>query len=187
MKKAVVFLAEGFEEIEALTVVDVLRRGGVQCLMCSLDEIMAKGAHNIEIKSDLTLESFNDEEFDAVILPGGMPGSENLMNCENVRNTVIKFKEQNKLVAAICAAPMVLGDCGILEGKKAACYPGFEGYLKGAEVKEDIVVEDGNIVTSRGPATAIYFALKLVEKLQGKEKAEELKKGMMLEFVENTL
>lgn len=187
MKKVVVFLAEGFEEIEALTVVDLLRRANVTCDICSLKGKQAKGAHNIIIEADKVIDELDIIEYDGLILPGGMPGSTNLKECENIVTWVKEFNEKGRLVAAICAAPIVLGEAEIVKDRKVTSYPGFERELKEAIYCEEVVVEDNNIITSRGPATAIYFALKLVERLVDKDTADMLRKGIMLEFVEDKI
>lgn len=187
MKKVVVFLAEGFEEIEALTVVDLLRRANVICDTCSLKEKQVKGAHDIIIEADKVIDELDIIEYDGIILPGGMPGSTNLKECEKIVTWVKEFNEKRKLIAAICAAPIVLGEADIIKGRKVTSYPGFEGELKESIYCEEIVVEDNNIITSRGPATAIYFALKLIERLVDKDTSNMLKEGIMLEFVEENI
>ncbi|MCY6957096.1 DJ-1 family glyoxalase III [Clostridium brassicae] len=187
MKRVIIFLADGFEEIEALTVVDVLRRANIQCDMCSLKERYVKGAHNINIECDKIVSDLNTKNYDALVLPGGMPGSVNLKNSSEVINIVKKFNEDSKIVSAICAAPIVLGGAGIIQKKKITSYPGFNEELKEGIYCEDMVVEDNNIITSRGPATAIYFALKLVENLVGKDVSYQLKEDMMLNFVEEEI
>lgn len=187
MKKAVVFLADGFEEIEALTVVDVLRRGKIVCDICSLNEINVQGAHNINVNSNKLIQKLNIDEYDALILPGGMPGATTLRDSNKIIEWVKKFNEEGKIIGAICAAPIVLGKAEIIKDRKITSYPGFEGELKQGKYCCDIVVEDDNIITSRGPATAMYFALKIVEKLQGENIKKELKKEMMLNFTEEKL
>lgn len=180
MKKIGIFLAEGFEEIEGLTVVDILRRAGIEAVTIS---IMGKkeitGSHKITVLADALFEKVDFSEFDGVVLPGGMPGTTNLKNHDGVIEVVKKFAEEGKLVAAICAAPSVLGHAGILQGKKAACYPGCEEQLSGAEVTYEEVAEDGNVITSRGMGTAIPFALQLTAYLIDEEKAKELAKQII--------
>lgn len=175
MKKIVVFLAEGLEEIEGLTVVDLLRRAGLEVKTASLSrEKEVTGAHQITVKADACLEEIDFDGIDGVVLPGGMPGTLHLAEHEGVNQVIRAFGEQGKLVAAICAAPTVLGKAGLLQDKKATCYPGMEEELIGANVCRDEVVRDGNIVTSRGVGTAIPFALTLTEYFLGKEKAREI-------------
>lgn len=180
MAKIGVFLADGFEEIEGLTVVDILRRAGVEVTTVS---IMGRkeihGAHQITVLADVLYEEVSFENLDGVVLPGGMPGTINLGAHDGVKRQIAAFAEKGKLVAAICAAPSVLGENGILKGKKAACYPGFEEKLLGAEVTFEEVAEAGNVITSRGMGTAIPFALRLTAYLTTEQKAEELAKGII--------
>lgn len=180
MAKIGVFLADGFEEIEGLTVVDILRRAGVEVTTIS---IMGRkeihGAHQITVLADALYEEVSFETLDGVVLPGGMPGTTNLGAHEGVRKQIADFSAEGKLVAAICAAPSVLGENGILKGKKAACYPGFEEKLLGAEVTFEEVAENGNVITSRGMGTAIPFALALTKYLTTEQKAEELAKAII--------
>jgi len=185
MSNVILFLADGFEEIEAITVVDVLRRAAIKCDICGLNSVTVKGAHGIEVKCDKIFEKINDSEYDALVLPGGMPGAQNLKENEKLLKLVNSFYKQGKIVAAICAAPMVLDAAGIIKGKTITSYPGL--VLSECDYVEKIVAEDKNIITSRGPATTIYFALKLVEKLTDIEKAEKLKDEMLLKFLENSL
>lgn len=180
MKKAYIFLADGFEEVEGLTVVDLLRRAGIDTIMVSITEKNSiTGAHNIQIIADCIFEYTDFREGDAVILPGGMPGTTHLMNHEGLRSLLKSYDEKGKLVAAICAAPTVLGAAGLLKGKKATCYPGMENKLVDAEFVEERVVQDGNIITSRGVGTAIPFALSLISVLINNETAEKLKKSIV--------
>jgi 4-methyl-5(b-hydroxyethyl)-thiazole monophosphate biosynthesis len=178
MVKALVFLATGFEEIEAITIVDVLRRAGVDVTVAGLTPNVVEGAHEIKIVPDKPIDEVAMEDFDAVICPGGSPGYKNLRKDPRVIDIIKKAFDSNKLVAAICAAPAVLSDAGVLEGKACTIYPGMENELRkgGGKPKMDMVVVDGNIVTSRGPATALPFALKLAEKLAGKQVAENVSK-----------
>ncbi|MFL0250050.1 DJ-1 family glyoxalase III [Clostridium neuense] len=187
MNKVLLFLAEGFEEIEALTTVDVLRRAEIVCDTCSLNGESVIGAHGIKVLADKTMDSINEDEYDVVVIPGGMPGAENLRNNSKVVGIVKKFNNEGKVVSAICAGPIVLGRAEVTEGKKVTSYPGYENELGKCNYLEEIAVRDGNVITSRGPATAIYFALELVEKLKGAEVVEKLKEGMLVNFVEHKL
>ncbi len=175
MSKVAICIAEGCEEIEALTVVDLLRRAGIDVTTISVMNIgRAKGSHNISFTTDANMKEVDMAEFDAIVLPGGMPGTNNLRDNANVIHTVQNFFEQGKLVAAICAAPTVFGNAGILKGKKATCYPGMEDGLLGADFVEEDVVVDGNIITSRGLGTAISFAAAIIEYLDSRETAEKI-------------
>lgn len=178
--KVCVFLAEGFEEIEALSVVDMLRRADIPVSMVSInDGLMVIGAHDIHIKADCTINDFNEEKAEMLILPGGGLGTQNLMECGKLHEYLIRANEQGKYLGAICAAPSVLGKLGLLNGKKAVCYPGFEEKLEGAITSIDPVMQDGNIITSRGMGTAMLFGLKLVEVMQGRKVAEEVKSSIV--------
>ncbi len=176
-----VFLADGFEEIEAFAAVDILRRADVQVQVVSVtpDEIV-RGSHDIPVLCDKNIE--NCDFFDAalLLLPGGMPGATTLGESEDLKKLLLNFNAQKKPIAAICAAPMVLGKLGILKGLKATCYPGFEQYLEGAECTGALVEKDGNIITGRGPGAAFAFAFAVVELLLGKEKVSELKEKMCI-------
>ena len=175
MKKLGVFMADGCEEIEALTVVDIARRAGIEVAMISITgEKLVKGAHAIDFHTDIPAEFMDFDMLDGIVLPGGMPGTLNLGANKYVLQTIIDYNCKGKLVAAICAAPSVLGEAGLLKGKKATSYPGFEEKLIGAELSKDAVVVDGNIITSRGMGTAIPFALAIVEYLLDKETADKL-------------
>jgi 4-methyl-5(b-hydroxyethyl)-thiazole monophosphate biosynthesis len=178
MAKALVFLATGFEEIETVTVVDVLKRAGVDVTVAGLAPNVTEGKHGMKIVPDKSIDDVHVDDFDAVIAPGGNPGYKNLRNDPRVIDMVKKAFNSNKLVAAICAGPTVLSDAGILEGKACTVYPGMDKELEagGGKPKHDTVVVDGNIITSRGPATALPFALKLAEMLAGKQVAEAVSK-----------
>ncbi|MCR5157331.1 MAG: DJ-1/PfpI family protein [Butyrivibrio sp.] len=175
MAKTGIFLADGFEEIEALTVVDLLRRAGIEITMFS---IMGKktvtGSHGIEVTADAQLEDCDFDELDMVILPGGQPGTTNLYNCSVLTDAVKAFNGAGKELAAICAAPTVYGRLGLLNGKKACCYPGCEGDLTGADVQTTEVTVCDNFITSRGMGTAIPFGLAIIEHFQGKDAADEM-------------
>lgn len=180
MAKIGVFLADGFEEIEGLTVVDILRRAGVEVVMISImGQKEVCGAHQICVLADKLYEQADFAQLDGVVLPGGMPGTTNLGNHEGVKKQIMEFHKAGKLVAAICAAPSVLGQNGILKGKKAVCYPGMEEKLTGAEVLYEETVQAGNIITSRGMGTAIPFALKLTEYLVDQQKADGLAESIV--------
>lgn len=176
MKTALVLLAEGFEEIEAVTIVDVLRRGQVHVTTASLAGKHVRGSHDITIESDTLLDRVSMDSFDALVLPGG-PAAKTLREEPRVQDVIRRANEQGKLVAAVCAAPIALEAAGVLEGKRATSYPGNP--LPSATFVDESVVEDGNIVTSRGPATAMAFALKLVERLSGHEVAQKTGEKML--------
>lgn len=180
MEKAYVFLAEGFEEMEALGTVDILRRAGVQVKTVSITGCKTvSGAHGIPVESDELFEAVSDYD-GALILPGGIPGATNLADHEGLLVLLRKHAEENKWIAAICAAPLVLGKLGLLQGKKATCYLGFEGYLTGAEVTGANVVTDGKIITGKGPGLTFDFALTIVGHLCGSGKVRDVKEGMLL-------
>ena len=179
-------LADGFEEIEALTPLDVLRRGGVDVKTVAVVGDDAKngfitGAHGITVKCDFTLSCVSPEDFDSVILPGGMPGSLNLDASPYTDKFIAAVQKNGARLAAICAAPLVLGRRGLLSGKEAICYPGFEGELLGARISERSVVTDGNITTAKGMGVALEFANELVRIIAGKQKADELSAAVMEE------
>ncbi len=179
-QKVCVFLADGFEEIEGLTVVDLLRRAGVEVTTVSVSNSRTiHGAHGIDVQADKLFGETAYGEMDMAVLPGGMPGTLNLGAHEGVKSVLEQFYEEEKYIAAICAAPSVLGKYGMLSGRKATSYPGFEKALVGAEYVCDAVAEDGFVITSRGMGTAIAFSLKLIEKLVSKEKADEIGKGII--------
>jgi len=179
-KKILVILAGGFEEIETVTPIDVLRRAGLNVVIAGLGEKIVRGAHNISIETDVLLKDYHDTP-DAVILPGGIPGAKYLGESDLVKAIVEKTLNAHRLVGAICAAPaLVLAPAGHLENKKATCYPGFEKNFGGStQFVTDRVVTDGNIITSRGPGTAIEFAIELVRILVGDAKSQELREGMI--------
>lgn len=175
MKRVAVLLADGFEEIEGLTVVDILRRASIYVDTVSITEdYMVHGAHGINVQTEDLFDEVDFTEFDMVVLPGGMPGTTNLDKHAGVKRVVRNFAENGKYVAAICAAPGILGGLGLLKGKRAACYPSVEDKLSGAVIMKTPVSLDGNIITSRGMGTAIDFALKLTEVLIDRAKAEEI-------------
>jgi len=168
MSKVFIFLATGFEEIEAGTPADILRRAGVDVEFVSIDDSeYVTGARNIIFKADRKFSEIGKDEADILVLPGGMPGTTNLMIFKPLMDLVIDYNERGKRIAAICAAPTVFGKLGLLEGKNAVCYPGMEADLVGANAMTVPVVTDGNITTSRGMGTAIDFALELLTLITG--------------------
>jgi protein deglycase len=174
-------LANGFEEIEAVTVADILRRGGVSIETVSMEpHLEVTGGHSITIKADLLFEEADYETCEMMIFPGGMPGTTNLMNHRELMETMVHHAFSGKPVAAICAAPMLFGQTGLVAGKRATIFPGMEDKLVGATASSDRVVIDGNIITSKGPGTAMEFALALVGILKGVETQEKLKGGLIL-------
>jgi 4-methyl-5(b-hydroxyethyl)-thiazole monophosphate biosynthesis len=182
MKKVNIYLAEGFEEVEAITVVDVLRRAEIDARMISITgRKEVKGAHGITVTADEVFENTDNQGADMLVLPGGMPGTRYLGEHKGLKEVILDFSNRNKPIAAICAAPSVLGRLGLLDKRKAVCFPGFEESLKGAVIGEEIIIQDGNFITSKGPGTAIYFALRLVEVLIDNETAEELREGMIVQ------
>ncbi len=179
MAKVYLFLAEGFEEVEALTVVDVLRRAELEIIMVSVTgNELVTGAHGIRTVTDILFEATDYEDGDMLVLPGGMPGTLNLLKHDGLSQLLKVFHEKGRNLAAICAAPRILGTKGLLNGKKATCYPGNEESLLGASYQNVDVVTDGNIVTSKGMGTAIDFSLSLVAKLKGEEVATRLAEAM---------
>jgi 4-methyl-5(b-hydroxyethyl)-thiazole monophosphate biosynthesis len=179
--KVFVHLADGFEEIEALTPVDLLRRADAPVETVS---IMGRrdvtGAHGVTVKADALFEDVNYDDCAAIVLPGGMPGAANLAAHEGLKKQLLSFAAEGRRIAAICASPsVVLGPLGVLKGRKATCYPGMEDGMIGAIVTPGDVVIDGNVVTSRGPATAMPFAIALLTDLAGEEKADEIAAGTL--------
>ncbi|MBR1472062.1 MAG: DJ-1/PfpI family protein [Lachnospiraceae bacterium] len=181
MAKAAVFLADGFEEVEAIAPIDILRRGGVEVTTVSImGRTAVHGSHGIDVTADTVLEEADLDSMDMLILPGGKKGTENEEACAPLTAKVKEFHAAGKYVAAICAAPTILGHLGILEGKKATCYGGLEGELKGAETLADPVVVDGHIITSRGMGTATQFGLKLLEIFTDAATAQKMAAAVMM-------
>jgi len=182
MKPIYVHLAEGFEEIEAISIIDVLRRAGLNVITVSVTENnLVTGSHKIPVRADILFKDADYDQAEMIILPGGMPGAKNLSEHKGLNNQILKFHKEGKLLGAICAAPMVFGKLGILKGKNVVCYPGFESYLEGAVIKEVPVVKDGKIISGRGPGVAIQFALEIVTLLKDEEATSKLKKSMLVE------
>ena len=172
------YLAQGFEETEAIASLDVIRRGGIDIRTVGVGSKQITGSHNITVVCDIDTEEATFTGLDGIILPGGMPGTLNLDESERV-NEAIEFCSANgKLLAAICAAPMIYGKRGLLAGKSAVCYPGFEKYLEGADIPDKYVVTDSNIITSRGMGSAVEFGLAAVAYYKGREAADELRETL---------
>ena len=175
MSKILIFFAEGFEEIEGLTVVDLCRRAGLDIKTVSItDSNTVVSSHNIELKTDMLISEVDFESADMLVLPGGIPGTPNLAACDVLIKNLKSFNEQGKMLAAICAAPSVLGQLGILKEKEATCYPGFEEELMGAKFVNVKAVKSGNVITSCGMGGSIDFGLAIVEHYCGKNAADEL-------------
>ncbi len=169
------FLAKGFEEVEAIATIDVIKRAEIDICTVGIGSKIVCGAHNIPVFCDLDESEVDVTDVDAIILPGGMPGTLNLEKNETVNKFIDYAVNNNKLIAAICAAPSILGHKGLLNGKEATAFPGFEEELDGAVISDKYVVADGNIITARGMGSAIDFGLKIVEYFQGESSALRLK------------
>lgn len=167
MKRVLVPLAEGFEELEAVTIVDILRRAGIEVVVASLAGSPVTGSHGIRIAADTPLAALAEQDFDMIALPGGLPGAEHLRNDPRIAQLLRRHRGKGRPVAAICAAPMVLEAAGVLDGRRATSYPGFLKDARKTTVVGDAVVRDDGVITSRGPGTAIDFALALVAELAG--------------------
>ncbi|MBB2181606.1 DJ-1/PfpI family protein [Lachnospiraceae bacterium MD1] len=183
MAKIYIFLAEGHEEIEALTVVDLLRRANIDITMVSITgKRMVTGSHQITTQADALFEEINCTDADMLILPGGMPGTKNLQNHAGL-DSLLKDAHAKKIpLAAICAAPIVLGTKGLLEGKNAVCYPGHENNMGGAQIVNEAVVTDGNIITAKGMGAAIDFSLAIIKFFSGADKAKEIAAAIQYPF-----
>lgn len=180
MSCVLVPLAPGFEEIEAVTVIDLLRRAGIDVVVASLDGSPVTGSHAIQVTPDLGLDEALQRELDMVVLPGGLPGADNLEADTRVMELLRRMADSERFTAAICAAPRVLAAAGLLDGKRATSYPGFldEGSTPGLHIENHPVVRDGKVITSRGAGTAMDFALALIEVLQGSSRRDEIEAGL---------
>jgi len=179
MHKVLVLLAQGCEEIEAVTTIDILRRAGVEVTSAGLDDLPVLASRGVVLLPDTTLDLAQDQEFDMIVLPGGQPGTDNLKADKRLIALLRQMAQQGKYVAAICAAPSVLAAAGLLDGRKATCYPTCLDDFPKVNLQTAAVVEDGNIITSRGPGTAMDFALALVERLAGKAKRQEVEAALV--------
>ncbi len=173
------FLADGFEEVEAICPLDILRRAGLEVKTVGIGKREIVGAHGITITADLLDIEYNDAAPELVFLPGGMPGTLNLLASDVVKKAVLTANKNGAYIAAICAAPMILGELGLLRGKEAICYPGFEDKLTGAVISDKKVVADGRILTAAGMGVALEFGLLIVSALKGEEKANELRETVI--------
>ncbi|MDD5180389.1 MAG: DJ-1/PfpI family protein [Gallionellaceae bacterium] len=178
MPRVLVLLAQGCEEIEAVTVIDILRRAGIEVVSAGLDAHPVRASRGVMLLPDTTLDEALKHNYDMVVLPGGQPGTNNLKTDVRVLNLVRQMAADDRYVAAICAAPSVLASAGLLDGKSAACYPGTLDDFPRVRRQPAAVVEDGKLITSRGPGTAMDFALTLVERLVGKAKRQEVEAGL---------
>lgn len=180
MAKVYVFLANGFEDVEALIPVDVLRRGGVEVVTVSVVEgsQVVESAHRVQMVADAMFDECDFSDADLLMLPGGMPGASNLNAHDGVREALLRQHAAGKRVAAICAAPLVLGGLGLLRGKRATCYPGFEQTLEGATYTAELCTVDGNVTTGEGPAAAFPFAYSLLAQLVNEETSRQVAVGM---------
>lgn len=180
MAKVLIPLATGFEEIEALTVVDVLRRADIEVTLAGLHAGPVYGAHAISVICDATIDDVDVDTFDMIVLPGGQPGSDNLSADPRIRTLLDAFEARKKLIGAICAAPIVLAAAGLLRNRNVTCYPSYRDRLQGGMYLDSPVVCDGTIITSQGPGTALRFSLALVSLLAGSDTAERISKAMLV-------
>lgn len=183
MASVLVPLAQGCEELEAVTIIDLLVRAGVEVVSAGLKSGAVKGSRGVVITPDLTLDQARQREFDMVVLPGGLPGADHLNDDPRIQTLIQKMDSEGRYLAAICAAPRVLANAGLLRGKKATSYPGTLDRMPlcGVEYREEAVVRDGKVITSRGPGTAMAFALALIETLVGREKRDAVARGLLYE------
>ena len=181
MKSICIFLAEGFEEMEAMFPLDILRRGGMDVKLVSVtSEKAVRSSHGVTIMADALFEDVSEEDVEMIVLPGGLPGATNLDAHAGLDKLILSFANAGKPLAAICAAPMVYGKRGLLKGKKATCYPGFDKYLEGAEYTGNMVEVVDNFILGKGPGAAPAFGFAILEKYAGAAKAQEVKNGMLI-------
>ena len=181
MKSICIFLAEGFEEMEAMFPLDILRRGGLNVKTVSVTgNKTVTSSHQVPVVADMLFEDLNEAEVEMIVLPGGLPGATNLDAHAGLDKLIMSFAAAGKPLAAICAAPMVYGKRGLLKGKKATCYPGFDTYLEGAEYTGNLVEVVDNSILGKGPGAAWMFGFAILEKFAGADKVAEVKKGMLI-------
>ena len=180
MPRVAVILADGFEEMEAISIIDVLRRAEVDTVVAGLHDGQITSVRKVNVVADTVIDTVKADDFDMLVLPGGQPGADNLNADSRVRELIKSFSRKGKLVGAICAAPIVLARAGVLQGKHATSYPTYKDKVGDVVYEEKSVVVDGNVLTSRGPGTALYFGLAIVERLAGKEKAQKIKEEMLI-------
>lgn len=183
LKRILVLLAEGFEETEAVTVIDVLRRGGVEVVLCSLGDALVEGSRHIVIQADTTIDSDGLTDFDGIYLPGGAKGAATLRDDERTQKLIRFYKDNLKKVAAICAAPIALERAGILKGEKVTSNPDFRSHIKDADYSEDPVVVSGNIITSRAAGTALPIGLEILRQMGLEEEAAQVSRDMLFDFL----
>ncbi len=180
MSKIVIPISNGFEEIEAISIIDICRRANIEVIIAGVEALETIGAHNIKVTADCKIEDVKEDDFDLIVLPGGLPNAFTLADNEHVQKLLKEFKASDKYIAAICAAPYALHKAEVLN-KDYTCYPSFEQKIVPENyISNQNVVKDGNVITSRGPATAMEFALKIVKLLKGDEIYEELREGLLL-------
>jgi 4-methyl-5(b-hydroxyethyl)-thiazole monophosphate biosynthesis len=180
MPKVIVVLADGFEEVEAMSVVDVLRRAEIETTIAGLHDGPVLSARKVRVIPDTVIDAVESDDFDMIVLPGGQPGADNMNQDLRLKSMIKSFSDKKKVLGAICAAPLVLAGAGILRGKRVTSYPSYKNKLGDVLYEEKTVVQDGNILTSRGAGTALLFALAIVERLVGKEKAQRIKEAMLV-------
>ena len=182
MPQVAVLLADGFEEVEAMAIIDVLRRADITVVIAGLHAGHIESARNVKVIPDTTIDMIRADNFDMLVLPGGQPGADNLNADERVKDLIREFYDKGKLTGAICAAPYVLANAGVLEGRQATAYPTFKDRLGNALYQDKNVVIDGKVFTSKGPGTALHFGVAIVERLVGRERAEAVKDAMLLQL-----
>jgi protein deglycase len=180
MQRVAIILADGFEEVEAVSIIDVLRRAGVDTVVAGLNAGPVVSARKVRIIPDAVIDTVKSDDFDMVVLPGGQPGSDNLNADPRVKELIKSFSEKGKLMGAICAAPYVLANAGVLEGRRVTSYPTYKDRLSNAIYEERDVVADGNVLTSRGAGTALAFGLAIVERLVSREAAQKVREAMLI-------